>query len=87
MTAPAFIYSFLVATFLGAAFHFLNGGDGGRFILLLILSWTGFFVGHVLGTAWGINFLMIGPVSGGFGALGSIIFILVGNWFSRLDQS
>ena len=87
MTAPAFIYSFLVATFLGSAFHFLKGGSGGRYILLLILSWTGFIVGHLLGSTWEIKFLMIGPVSGGFGALGSILFLLVGNWFSQLDQS
>ena len=87
MTAPAFIYSFLVATFLGSAFHFLKGGGGGRFILLLILSWAGFFVGHLLGSVWEIRFLMIGPVSGGFGAIGSILFLLVGNWFSQLDQS
>jgi len=67
MTTPAFIYSFLVATFLGSAFHFLKGGGGGRFVLLLILSWAGFIVGHLLGSIWGIDFLMIGPVSGGFG--------------------
>ncbi len=87
MTGPAFIYSFLVATFLGSGFHFLKGGGGGRLILFLILSWTGFFVGHLLGSTWEINFLMIGPVSGGFGAIGSILLLLVGNWFSRLDQS
>lgn len=87
MTAPAFIYSFLVATFLGSAFHFLKGGGLGQYVLLLILAWTGFIIGHLLGSASGINFLMIGPVSGGFGIVGSILFILVGNWFSRLDQS
>jgi len=87
MTAPALFYSFLVATFLGSAFHFILGGSGGRLFLLLILSWTGFFIGHFLGELWGIRFLMIGPVSGGFGILGSIIFLFVGNWFSRLDQS
>lgn len=87
MTAPAFIYSFLLATFLGSAFHFWKGGAGGRLILMLILSWTGFFLGHTLGSSWDINFLMIGPVSGGFGITGSILFLLFGNWFSRLDQS
>lgn len=87
MTAPAFIYSFLLATFLGSAFHLLKGGGGGRLVMLLILSWVGFILGHLLGSAWEINFLMIGPVSGGFGALGSILFLVVGNWFSRLDQS
>ena len=87
MTTPAFIYSFLLATFLGSAFHFLKGGSGGRLILLLILSWAGFIVGHLLGSIWGINFIMIGPVYGGFGSIGSILFLLIGNWFSHLDQS
>jgi hypothetical protein len=87
MTAPALIYSFLLATFLGSTFHFLKGGGGGRFLFLLILSWVGFIIGHLLGTAWEIHFLMIGPVSGGSGAAGSILFLIVGNWFSRLDQS
>jgi len=87
MTTPAFMYSFLVATFLGSAFHLLKGGGVGRYALLLILSWAGFILGHLLGSIWGINFLMIGPVFGGFGGIGSILFLLVGNWFSRLDQS
>ena len=87
MTAPAFFFSFLVATFLGSAFHFLKGGGFGRFVMLLILSWVGFIIGHLLGSSWGINFFMIGPVSGGFGAIGSLAFLIAGNWFSRLDQS
>ncbi len=87
MTAPAFLYSFLLATFLGSAFHFLKGGGGGRLFLLLILSWIGFILGHLLSSSWEINFLMIGPISGGFGAAGSILLLLIGNWFNSLDQS
>ncbi|MEJ2447324.1 MAG: hypothetical protein P8Y37_05205 [Anaerolineales bacterium] len=85
MTAPALIYSFLLATLLGAAFHFWKGGGGGRLLLMLILSWVGFFLGHQLGTFWGLNFLMIGPVQGGFGILGSILLLMIGNWISQLD--
>jgi hypothetical protein len=87
MTAPAFIYGFLLATFLGSAFHFLKGGSGGRLILMLILSWAGFILGHLLSSVWEFKFLMIGPVSGGFGAAGSILLLVIGNWFSNLDQS
>ncbi|MEJ2412264.1 MAG: hypothetical protein P8Y34_04610 [Anaerolineales bacterium] len=85
MTAPALIYSFLLATLLGAAFHFWKGGSGGRLLLMLILSWVGFFLGHQLGAFWGLNFLMIGPVQGGFGILGSILLLMIGNWISQLD--
>lgn len=85
MTAPAFIFSFLLATLLGTGFHFWKGGGGGRLLLMLLLSWGGFFLGHRLGSRWGIDFLMIGPVQGGLGALGSLIFLMIGNWISQLD--
>ncbi|MCJ7735230.1 MAG: hypothetical protein MUP11_11850 [Anaerolineales bacterium] len=87
MTAPSFFYSFLLASLLGTTFHFWKGGSGGKFLMLMILSWVGFFLGHLLGSSWGIPFLMIGPISGGFGALGSIILLFLGNWVSQLDQS
>ncbi|HDD55395.1 MAG TPA: hypothetical protein ENG59_04065 [Chloroflexi bacterium] len=86
MTVPAFIFSFLLASFLGAAFHFWKGGGGGRLLLNLILSWIGFYLGNWMGASWEISFLMIGPVSGGFGALGSLIFLFVSNWIIQLDS-
>lgn len=87
MTAPALFYSFLLATFLAAVFHLWKGGSGGRLVFLLILSWIGFYIGHRLGTAWKIRFLMIGPIQGGLGALGSLVVLFLGNWFTRLDKS
>lgn len=86
MTAPAVIYSFLLATLVGAAFHFWKGGSGWRLLLMLILSWVGFFLGHKLGTYWDIKILMIGPVQGGFGVLGSLITLFFANWLSQLDS-
>lgn len=86
MTAPAFIFSFLLASFLGAAFHFWKGGGTGRLLLDLILSWLGFFLGNWLSGVWGISLLMIGPVSGGFGALGSLILLFTANWIIQLDS-
>lgn len=86
MITPAFVFSFLVASFLGAVFHFWKGGRGGRLLLNLILSWTGFFLGSWLGNSWDISFLMIGPFSGGFGTLGSLILLFVSNWIIQLDK-
>jgi hypothetical protein len=86
MTAPAFIYSFLLATLLGTGFHFWKGGGGGRLLLMLLLSWAGFFLGHKLGTSWGVQLLMIGPVQGGLGTLGSLVFLFFGTWVSQLDR-
>lgn len=86
MTIPAFIFSFLLASFLGAAFHFWKGGGGGRLLLNLVLSWIGFYLGSWMGSSWEISILMIGPVSGGFGALGSLVFLFIGNWIIQLDS-
>jgi len=85
MTIPSFIFSFLVASFWGAAFHFWKGGSGGRLLLNLILSWIGFFLGNWIGRSWEISFLMIGPFSGGFGSLGSLILLFFSNWIIQLD--
>ena len=85
MNPPAIFFSILVASFVGAAFHFWKGGGGGRLILNLILSWTGFFVGSWVGTSQNLLFLMIGPFSGGFGVLGSLILLFFSNWIIKLD--
>jgi hypothetical protein len=87
MTAPSLFYSFLLATCLGSVFHLWKGGGAGRLIFLLFLSWIGFYLGHLAGSFWNIQILMIGPIQGGFGALGSILLLVVGNWFTQLDQS
>jgi hypothetical protein len=87
MTAPAMIFSFLLATLYGSAFHLWKGGGLGRLVFLLILSWVGFYLGHLAGSRWDLPFLMIGPVNGGFGSLGSIFLLFIGNWFTQLDKS
>jgi hypothetical protein len=87
MTAPALLYSFILASFLGSAFHFWKGGGGGKLIMTLILSWAGFYLGHLMGASWGLEFLMIGPVYGGIGVIGSIILLFLGNFVSQLDET
>lgn len=85
MTMPSFVFGFLLASFWGAAFHFWKGGSGGRLLLNLILSWMGFFLGNWIATSWEISLLMIGPISGGFGSLGSLILLFFSNWIIQLD--
>lgn len=86
MTNPAFVFSFLLASFLGAGFHFWKGGGGGRLLINLILSWLGFFLGSWIGRYWQISFLMIGPISGGLGTLGSLVLLFFSNWIIQLDS-
>ena len=86
MITPAIVFSFLLASFLGAAFHFWKGGSGGRLIAFLVISWIGFYLGNWLGTSRDLAFLMIGPISGGFGSLGSLALLFLSNWIIKLDE-
>jgi hypothetical protein len=86
MITPAFVFSFLLASFLGAAFHFWKGGGGGRLLLYLILSWIGFYLGNWLGTTRNLSFLMIGPIAGGLGSLGSLVLLFLSSWIIQLDE-
>lgn len=85
MITPSLVFSFLLASFWGAAFHFWKGGSGARLLLDLILSWLGFFLGSWMSSSWEITFLMIGPYSGGFGSLGSLLLLFFSNWIIQLD--
>jgi hypothetical protein len=87
MIIPAIFYSFLLASLLGSLFHFWKGGGGGRLIFILVLSWVGFYLGHLLGTHWNFTIFNIGPVQGGLGVVGSIALMFLGNWFTQLDKS
>jgi hypothetical protein len=87
MTAPALLYSIFLATFLGSIFHFWKGGGGGTLVMNLILAWAGFYLGHMVGASWNIEFLMIGPIYGGFGAAGSVLLLFLGRFLGQLDES
>ncbi len=87
MTFPAIVYSFLLATFLGAGFHFWKGGGVGRLAANLILSWMGFTLGQIIGTRWGVTILMIGAIQAGVGVLGSLLMLFLGEWFYQIDQT
>jgi len=69
----------------GTLFHLVVDGGPGRLILYMLLSIIGFGAGHWLGTAQGWSLLPVGPLSFGPGILGSLLFLLVGHWLSKVD--
>lgn len=62
MPNPIFTFAFIIATMLGATFHFLMGGGARRLALFLLTSWVGFLLGHYIGVAFDINILNIGAL-------------------------
>jgi hypothetical protein len=87
MTLPAFLFGFLIATLLGAIFHLLKGGGPGRLFLYVFLSWLGFFIGHIIAARLDWNLWSIGPLRFGIGALGSLFFLVAGNWLSKINPA
>ena len=87
MTLPALFVGFLVSTLIAAAFHLWRGGSAGRFLLYLICSWLGFWVGHIVAARLDIAFGIFGPLRLGPAILCSLVFLLVGHWLSLAPAS
>ena len=82
MTLPAFIFGLLVATLVGALFHFWRGGSFGRLVYYIALSWVGFWAGHFFTSLTGWGFFNVGPLHLGMGLFGSVVSLGVGYWLS-----
>jgi hypothetical protein len=85
MTFPAIIFGFMLSAAYGTAFHFIRGGTLKKLFLFIVLSWMGFWVGHILGTILDWDFLRTGPIYTGMATIGSFVFLLVGEWLSRVE--
>jgi hypothetical protein len=85
MTLPAFIFGFLLATLYGALFHLWRGGNAGRLLLYITLSWSGFAIGQIAATRLGWTFLSFGPLNVGMATVLSLVFLLLGYWLSLID--
>ena len=82
MTVPAVLFGILISTFIGAAFHLWKNGGVGRLIFYIVLSWAGFWAGHLLGGALGWTFFAVGPLNFGAALLGCALVLGLGYWFS-----
>ncbi len=84
MTIPSVLYGILFSTMYGAVFHLWKGGKFARLLLYILLSWGGFWIGHLLASILGWTFLSIGPLHLGLATLGSVLFLFVGYWLSLI---
>ena len=99
MTFPAILFGFVLSSAYGAAFHFWKGGGLNKLVLFVLLAWLGFWAGHFAGNALDWTFASVGPLNTGmgtlgrsgsmdrmsFGTLGAALFLLVGEWLSRVQ--
>jgi len=85
MTIPSFLFALVVALLYGALYHFLRGGGFWRLIFYLGLSLLGFGAGHLFGLWLGWFVILVGSLNLGPASLGSLIFLVGGDWLSRIE--
>jgi uncharacterized membrane protein YeaQ/YmgE (transglycosylase-associated protein family) len=87
MTLLAILFGIVLSSVYGAAFHFWKDGHVSKLILFMILAWVGFWVGHIVGGSLGWRFAAVGPLNTGMATIGSLLFLIVGEWLSRVEIS
>jgi hypothetical protein len=86
MTIPLILFALLLALLCGALFHILRGGSGWRLLLYLFMSVLGFAIGQGLSMWRGWYVLRFGALDVGVGMIGSLIFLALGDWLSRMES-
>lgn len=85
MTFPSLLFALLVALFYGALYHLIRGGGFWRLLLYFCLSIAGFVAGHIIGIWRDWTFIPLGALNFGLSSLGSIVFLVLGDWLSRIE--
>lgn len=86
MTTPSLLLGFVIAVLYGTVFHFWRGGSGWRWLVYILLSLAGFWLGHALAAAQGWGFVQIGPLQLGSATTGSALFLLLGYWLGQIQN-
>ncbi len=82
MPSPSVVFGFILATFYGAIFHLLLGGDARRLALFLLAGWIGFTLGHVFGIIIGVNVLTVGSLRLFSATLGAWLALLAARFLT-----
>ena len=84
MTTPTLLFALVIALLVGSLYHLLRGGGFWRLSLYLLLSVAGFASGQVIGGWLGWAFLPMGSLNLGMSTVGSLLFLVIGDWLSRM---
>ena len=83
MPGPSVVFSFILATLYGAAFHLVSGGDARRLALFLLAAWLGFGLGHVFGETFNVTLMDIGPLHMLTATMGAWLALVVARILTR----
>jgi hypothetical protein len=83
MTVPAFLFGLILALLIGALYHSVRGGGGGRLLAFLIISTVGFALGQTAAVFFEWSFFKFGWLDIGLGSLSSLVLLALSDWLSR----
>ena len=86
MSTATLLLGVVIAILFGSLFHLWRGGKAGRLVLYLFFSTAGLWSGHFIEAALNWDFDKLWQLHLAFGIQGSLLFILIGNWLSRIDK-
>ena len=85
MSLPSLLLGFVFSTLLGAGFHAVRGGGGGKLLLDLVLGWLGFWLGQYTAARLGLTIGSLGSLHLGLAVPVGLVFLFVGNWLSPVE--
>ena len=85
MSLSSLLLGFILSTLLGAGFHAVRGGGGGKLLLDLVLGWLGFWLGQFVATRLGLTIGSLGSLHLGLAIPASLAFLFIGNWLSPVE--
>ena len=85
MTLPSLLFALLIALLYGALYHLFRGGGFGHLLFYIGLSILGFGGGHLFGLWLGWFVFPLGSLNLGPSSIGSFIFLIGGDWLSRIE--
>ena len=84
---PALLLGLILATLYGAVFHLVRGGNLGKLVFYIILSWFGFWTGNFIANQLDWDFLTLGTLNIGLATIFSWLFLIIGYWLSSVTPS
>ena len=85
MTLPSILFALLIALLYGALYPLFRGGGFWRLIFYFGLSVLGFAAGYLIGYWFGWLIVPLGQMDLGSASIGSLIFLVGGDWLSRIE--
>jgi hypothetical protein len=85
MSLPSLLLGFVLSTLLGAGFHAVRGGGGGKLLLDLVVGWLGFWLGQYAAARLGITIGSLGSLNLAVAIPVGLVFLFVGNWLSPVE--